>query len=497
MKAGIDLKASKHNKVLGLAIGEKAIVVAEVVAAGDKPEARRLGEFVFPATVSLADPVALGAALGEFLREQKMTAKSAVVGLPAKWLLVKTKEVPPADSSVAADLLRLQAEGDFSSELKDLVFDYVGESDPSAPRNVLLIATPQKYIELATRVCEGARVEPIAITSSAAALGTVTGQASGENSVVLTLATAGAELTAQSGGHISTLRHLRSPSPEPLFLSELRRAVSMLPANGSSSAGTREIIVWDGAGLHSTSLGESIGMRVKNGDLPSLGVSTSDAARNGGGRKFAAAVALGLSGLGGCPLPIDFLHSRLAAPVQRRIAQWMIWTAVGVIASIAVGIYAYTDLQKKQQALDSMNATFHQKEPDLKAAEAFVSKVSFAQGWHGGDPRYLACMNEITRLVPEDGQTYCTSLNIREKEVAKVDPRKDTAPKSIDTRHLIVSFFAKAPNQAAALQLTGAFQLDKSRFIDVHFNGTQITGKGSEVTFSFTCTFVPAEKPLP
>ena len=255
--------------------------------------------------------------------------------------------------------------------------------------------------------------------------------------------------------------------------------------------------MWDGAGLQTTSLGESIGMRVRSGDLPSLGVSTTEAARNGGGRKFAAAVALGVAGLGGCPLPIDFLHSRLAAPAKRLIARWMIWTAVGVIAAIAIGIYAYTDLQKKQQVLDSMTASYRQKEPDVKAADAFVTKVSFAQGWHGGDPRYLACMNEITRLVPEDGQTYCTSLNIREKEVVKVDSKKDAAPKTSDTRHLVVSFFAKAPNQAAALQLKDAFQTDKSRFIDVHFNGTQNTGKGNEVTFSFTCTYVPAEKPLP
>ena len=64
-----------------------------------------------------------GAALAEFLRQKQFTARHAVVGLPAKWLLVKTKEVPPADSKTASDLLRLQAEGDFSSELRDLVFE--------------------------------------------------------------------------------------------------------------------------------------------------------------------------------------------------------------------------------------------------------------------------------------------------------------------------------------------------------------------------------------
>ena len=132
------LKAARYNKVLGLAIGDRSIFAAEVSTggggggggaggAGERPEARTLGEFTFPEGLSISsDATAIGAALAEFLREHKFTARTAVIGLPAKWLLVKTKEVPPADESVAADMLRLQAEGEFSSELKDLVFDYAG-----------------------------------------------------------------------------------------------------------------------------------------------------------------------------------------------------------------------------------------------------------------------------------------------------------------------------------------------------------------------------------
>jgi hypothetical protein len=496
MKAGSELKASRYNKLLGMAVGEKSLFVAEVTA-GEKPDVKRLAEFIYPAESSLADPATLGISLGTFLRDQRFTARQAVVGLPAKWLLVKTKEVPPADSSVAADLLRLQAEGDFSSELKDLVFDYAGEASPSGSRNVLLVATPQKYIDLVHQMCESAKVEPIAVTSSSAALGTITGRANGENAVVLTLAAAGSELTAQSGGYTSTLRHLRASVPEPLFLSELRRAVSMLPAGGSN--GGRELIVWDGGGVPTGTLGESLGMRVRTGDLPSLGVSTTEAARNGGGRKFASAVALALAVLGDSRLPIDFLHSRLAAPAKRLVARWMIWTAIGVVAFIGVTVLAYSHLQKAQANLDGMAAEYKQKEPSIKAADAFVTKVSFAQRWHGGDPRYLACMNEITRLVPEDGQTYCTSLIIREKEVTKAETKKDSLNKAAnETRQLVITFNAKAPNQAAALQLKDAFQKEPNhRFIDMNFKGTQNTGKAGEVTFSFSCTYVPVARPVP
>ena len=231
------MKASRYNKVLGLAIGERSIQVAEVNVAADKPEARHLAEFEYPAGAGLTEPTVLGERLAEFLREKHFTAKQVVVGLPAKWLLVKTKEVPPVDESVAADLLRLQAEGEFSSELRDLVFDYAGEANPAKSQNVLLVATQRKYVELAEQICEAAKLSPIAVTSSAAALGAVTSRGATKNTVVLALAPMGAELSAQSGGYPTSLRHLRSPGvngQDGLFISELRRAVSMLPVNGST-----------------------------------------------------------------------------------------------------------------------------------------------------------------------------------------------------------------------------------------------------------------------
>ena len=162
------MKALRYNKVLGLAIGERSIIAAEVSGAGSRPDARRLAEYSFSPELSLADPAALGAALADFLKENQFSTKSAVIGLPAKWLLVKTKEVPPADEHVAADMLRLQAEGEFSSELKELVFDYAGEPNVAGARNVLLVATPQKYVDLANQLCEAAKLTPIGITSSSA-----------------------------------------------------------------------------------------------------------------------------------------------------------------------------------------------------------------------------------------------------------------------------------------------------------------------------------------
>ena len=283
--------------------------------------------------------------------------------------------------------------------------------------------------------------------------------------------------------------------PEALFLSELRRAVSMLPVTGVN--GSREMIVWDGGDVQSPGLGESLGMRVRNGDLPSLGVTTGEAARNGGGRKYASAVALGLSGLGERSLPIDFLHSRLAPPKKQLVARWMVWTGIGVAAFVILIVTAYIRQGRMQNDLNDLTAQYKIIKPDKDRAAEFVAMVTMAQHWRGGDPRYLACMNEITRLVPDDGATYCVSLDIREKEVTKTDTRKDAAKAANEEQNLSVTLLAKAPSQAAALQLKDAFQRDKTRFVDMNFKGANSTGNRGEVSVSFTCTYVPVKQPVP
>src|SRR5205085_4885511 len=85
---------SKRGKALGIALGDRSLTVAEVHSGHGRYEVGRVAEFTFPAGVGLQQPEQLGAALTQFLQEQGFTAKSAVFGLPAKWVLSKHKEVP-------------------------------------------------------------------------------------------------------------------------------------------------------------------------------------------------------------------------------------------------------------------------------------------------------------------------------------------------------------------------------------------------------------------
>ena len=82
--------------MLGLAVGEKSILVAEVIstpprdaeahaaaggadAEGGSFEATHLAEFVFPQGLTLQQPEALGLALADFLKDNHFSSRHAVV----------------------------------------------------------------------------------------------------------------------------------------------------------------------------------------------------------------------------------------------------------------------------------------------------------------------------------------------------------------------------------------------------------------------------------
>jgi hypothetical protein len=271
------VKSVRHKTVLGLAIGERSLMAAEVAASDGRPIVRRVAELEYPPGVSPADAAQFSELLAAFRKEQGFTARMAVIGLPAKWIVVKQKEVPPTDAATLADLLRTGAEAEFSSELKDMAYDFVLSQESVAGKSVLLVGTPKKYIEAVEKACETSKLTPAAITSSALVLGEATGKSANPGALVLAVSAGGAELTARQNGSPSAIRYVRGPEQPAPFVSAVRRAVSTLP----TGSGGREMVLWDQTGLDVSALGQQLGLKVRCGELASLGVDVAIPTLNG------------------------------------------------------------------------------------------------------------------------------------------------------------------------------------------------------------------------
>jgi hypothetical protein len=480
-----------QKKVLGIAIGDRSLLAADLIDA-DRPQVRRLVELVYPEGISLSQPLELGKLLGHFLKDNQFSSRSAVIGIPLKWIVVKPKEVPPADDATVAQLLRLEAEAEFSTELKDLVYDFAGgAASTDASRTVLLTATPKRYIDAIQTMCEAARLQALAITPSAMVLGSLTGSSLKRDVLVLSLAAGGGELSSQRQATSTALRALRPTTPEPPFISELRRAVSTLVIPGED----RELILWDGAGIDAPSLGTQLGVTINAGELSSFGVDTTQAGANGQGAKYAAPVALALCAMDDAGPSIDFLHSRLAPPRQHKIPRWAYIATAGVLLLIAICIYAYSDLNQRQKRVDDLQFQINQQQQKVDAATDFVSKVTLAQYWHGGDPRYLACLRDLDHVIPDDGQTYATSLDIKAQAPPLAQAGATPAPGSPvnaeQARMLAVTLQGHTANLESVTALVDQMRRNTTAFTDIKIGpGTKVP-RTQEWLFSITFNYVP------
>ncbi len=493
------MKPLRFKKVVGLAIGERSLLAAEVVA-GDRPEVRQVAELVYPEGISTDQPEELGKLLLQLMKENSFTAQNAVVGLPARWLLVSSKEVPVTDAATRASMLRLQAEAEFSTELKDLVYDYTDNDGAGSAASVLIVATPRKYIDAVTTLCQAAKLSLAAVMPSAVALGEATSQQAADNTLVLAVTAGGAELTQQKGTLPSAIRHLRGPNPQPPFVSELRRLVSTLSGSGPD----RELVLWDGSGIDAGSLGQQLGFRVRNGDLPVLGVRTTSTTTNGSGRKYASAVSLALTGVGAVSPTIDFLHSRLAVKKEHLIPPWAYPVAIVVLAVIGLSVWAYHSMQAKQNELATYNQWLDDNKVKTANAEDFVNMVGYAQAWFPDSPRYDACLRDLTTIMPADGETYVTEVQLTEMPARPLAASaKDKGPK-IDAKTQARMLTGTLKGKSSDLgKITGVYQaIAKAKgFTNVSLPATvTVTGPGGRggresaftISFNYLAPMPPA-----
>lgn len=477
----------RANKMLGLAIGERSILVAEVSTSADGCQVTRAGAFGYSDGTTLQDPQALGAALGEFLKAEGFTAKAAVFGIPAKWVLTKSKDTPPIDPSLACDMLRLQVESEFSAEIKDLVYDYAGQTSATEPSQVLLAATPKRHVELVQTIATAGKLDVQGIAPTSVVLGAATTRGTSD-ALVLSITPSGTELAAQRGANPSLLRHVGSTAGVTANVAgEVRRASLLLPRNGTSAGnGTTgngsanghshgQIVVWDDAMLAPAvrrAAMDALGPAARSGEFSSLRAGDLPAGIPGS----AAAVALAVAGASDEKLTIDFLHPRLAEPKKAMLQRRTVLALGAGAAVLILAIFAWVDLQGRERLRSDKLDELERTKVVRKDAEAEVKKIEFARNWHAGQPRYLDCLRDLTQDFPADGQIFVTSFKLHDTMDGDFGG-KSTAPTSKNVR-----------------DLADRLQKDK-RFQEVNLHSE--TRLGKEISFSITFKYVPLKPAQP
>jgi hypothetical protein len=108
------------------------------------------------------------------------------------------------------------------------------------------------------------------------------------------------------------------------------------------------------------------------------------------------------------------LNSRLVVRKPSRFAKPAVWAAVlGATVVLAIAA-AWFDLASQRREVKDMQARLKEAQPEIKAAEAAIARISFAQRWNDQDPRVLAVLRDLTAVFPGDGRVWANTVNVQD-----------------------------------------------------------------------------------
>jgi hypothetical protein len=399
------------TKILGLAVGQRSFLIAEVTHKGGRHAVTHVGEFVFPEGTALSAPERLGQALRQFLKSKQFTAKEVVIGLPAKRLVTRRKDLPAASLAVAASTLRLQAESEFSSELDNLIMDFAGTPSSSEPTTVLIMATKKVEIDELEATAQAAGLKVRGITSTTAALGRATSRLPGGDGLVVNLGPGGAEMVIQHGLDPAHLRHLNVLGGKDSVQSlagEIRRTMAGIPKNGTPQT----LALWMNKQAENprSALEQRLSMPVSTPELGNLVATDAPDAE-----AYVSAVAVALSAMDASGMPVDFLHSRMAPPKEPAISMQKKLAIAGGVLLAVFAAYAWIDIGKLQTEKETISAANQKRAGEVALAKAESDRMDHVNALLPRRAQFIPVMRDMTQmfseLFPGSNTIWVTSLS--------------------------------------------------------------------------------------
>jgi len=410
----------KPKKFVGLALEDKGILAADVHWEKGRFLTSNTGYFQFPEGIDLKDPERLGKALGEFLQEKRFSGRKAIIGAPAKWVMIREKTIPNLSKENVSGILKIYAEREFSLSPEDLALDYIGPADGDRSNRLFLMAMLRSNLDKAILAVRWAGLDVLAATvSSSVAFSMIQGKMPAPvPRYFLYLRDDYAEFLARDGEQLVDIRHIQKDlkTETTAFAGELRRIISYY----SKASNAYRLLIWNAT---SNELSEE--MKILSGSLPSqvkmiegnrdASVDKLEFIKGEDKDRFIAPLLLARTFNISEPSFIDFLHSRMnakAGMIKKNQVVWASAVAAGICILFIVIFFIWRgekkDVSSLKARLDGMGA-------DVDKTKDLIEKVNLSGGWYTERPKVLDCLSALTAVFPEEGKIWVTSLALTER----------------------------------------------------------------------------------
>ncbi len=406
--------------LLGLAIDEFGLVVAEVAARVGRPEVRRVGQLTFEEKLSAETAKDLGQQLRQFLRANHFSSRHAIVGIPTKWIVAKEIVAPPASADALAGMLGIQAERAFSLNASDLIFDYFGRTSTSESSKVMLLAARRQIISEIKELTVAAGLQVQSVTVSALTFGRILSRSGPEVRYGLYTRPTYCEFWSQANGQLRTIKHVPmagvngTPSDRAEELtSAIQRLILM---SGEGQAPPHEVTVYDADGRAdglvdrlNTQLKPQITVTDGRAGLLSSRVDLGEGSENA---QSIAAAAVAMAGVATDKPSVDFLNPRLGHKKTSSRKRVKVWAAVAAIVGVAAVGTVVADWQIKRSDIAGYNEQLEIMREDVETARELMNRMKYAGPWTSREPVFMDCLRELTSVFPERGTIWVKNFSL-------------------------------------------------------------------------------------
>lgn len=165
-----------NNSFIGLDVGSTAIRLVELRPHGNRPALAGFASVPMPpglaASDSEADRVRISGMIRQMLKDNRITTKNVVSGLPSGKIFATVITTPKLDGAQLAKAIRYQAEQYIPMAIDQVKVDHavVDTSADGQNIDVLLIAAPTTVVERSVTMLEEAGLEPMALEANGLAV---------------------------------------------------------------------------------------------------------------------------------------------------------------------------------------------------------------------------------------------------------------------------------------------------------------------------------------
>jgi len=349
--------------------------------------------------------------------------RNCVVGLPLRWALTTSVEVPQIPESDVDSFLQLEAERGFHADISTLHFAASRSQSKTGKQHAFLVGIPKNHLTLLEQALRAAKLKPLSFSLGITALLPPTAESS-NGVLALAIGETHVGLAVTSGGGVAALRALegaiemdgsRRVLQSEFVGREARITLGQLPAEARETV--RRIRIFGPRDL-SQQLADELELRLESMELKVETATRYSADEFGlqlpSDTVVSAPLSLAAGQLAGRKPPFELLPPRVTTwqQIVNRYSSGKLRMAGAAAAALFVILASGFGYQQYQ--LSTLRSKWLAMSPKVKELEGVTQQIHQYRPWFDDSLRALTILKELTTAFPEDGRVSAKSVEIRD-----------------------------------------------------------------------------------